>query len=140
MPSIIPQDQTAAGGLTLNSFGEDQVRVGMGQMLRVCIWFRVRLSQVSQIGAAFRGDFLSNAAGGGAAAGKNGIVLDGRVRDIFSAAVITLFICCSICIFHQGGDSHSAGAISGYFQSRPVFFCLTPEGTMERDIINSARR
>lgn len=108
-------------GLTLNGFGRDQVRVEYGTN-QVYLVPGETISRVSQIGAAFRGDFLSVPQVVEQQLEKNGIVLDGRVRDIFSAAVIAFYLLFYTHPFIGEEYSHlMREQYLEYFQSRPVF-------------------
>ena len=108
-------------GLTLNGFGRDQVRVEYGTN-QVYLVPGETISRVSQIGAAFRGDFLSVSQVVEQQLEKNGIVLDGRVRDIFSAAVIAFYLLFYTHPFIGEEYSHlMREQYLEYFQSRPVF-------------------
>ena len=108
-------------GLTLNGFGRDQVRVEYGTN-QVYLVPGETISRVSQIGAAFRGDFLSVPQVVEQQLEKNGIVLDGRVRDIFSAAVIAFYLLFYTHPFIGEEYSHlMREQYLEYFQSHPVF-------------------
>ena len=108
-------------GLTLNGFGRDQVRVEYGTN-QVYLVPGETISRVSQIGAAFRGDFLSVPQVVEQQLEKDGIVLDGRVRDIFSAAVIAFYLLFYTHPFIGEEYSHlMREQYLEYFQSRPVF-------------------
>lgn len=108
-------------GLTLNGFGRDQVRVEYGTN-QVYLVPGETISRVSQLGAAFRGDFLSVPQVVEQQLEKSGIVLDGRVRDIFSAAVIAFYLLFYTHPFIGEEYSHlMREQYLEYFQSRPVF-------------------
>lgn len=114
--------QLHAAGLTLNGFSRGQVRVEEGSF-QVYLIPGETVSRTSQvINAPFRGDFLSVPQVIERQLEDKGLILEGCLRDIFSAAVIVFYLLFYTHPFIGEEYSHlPREQYLEYFQNHPVF-------------------